>query len=152
MTTPSSRQVFPLRSRLSSVHMARPQTLRAHFRMKFRAALRAPPQPKGQVHSRVVPRPSTAPAEVDLRGRKVILKRALIMLRGQRPAFEHLLGGKLSIVAIYLGWRVHEVIDPSAKKGNSPHANSDPSSDLDGFGILCHPDGIKTAAEAGCEE
>ena len=74
------------------------------------------------------------------------------ILRGQRPAFEHLLGGKLSIVAIYLGWRVHEVIDPSAKKGNSPHSNSDPSSDLDGFGILCHPDGIKTAAEAGCEE
>src|SRR5881397_921397 len=94
--------------------------LRAHFRMKFRAALRAPrggplrqhklpeggpvpaprsepdairdgvsrrasdkgdgpspPQPKGQVHFRAVPRPSRAPAEVDLRGRKVILKRAL---------------------------------------------------------------------------
>src|SRR5213594_2746308 len=38
----------------------------------------SPPQPKGQVHPRVVRRPSTAPAGVDLRGRKVILKRALI--------------------------------------------------------------------------
>src|SRR5438093_1100834 len=34
------------------------------------------PSPKGQVHFRVVRRPFTAPAEVDLRGRKVILKRA----------------------------------------------------------------------------
>src|SRR3989442_15308760 len=37
----------------------------------------SPPQPKGQVHFRAVPTPFTAPAEVDLRGRKVILKRAL---------------------------------------------------------------------------
>ena len=95
------------------------QPLRAHFGMKFRAALRAPwggpprqrklpeggpvpaprsepdtirdgvsrrasdkgdgpspPQPKGQVHFRAVPTPSPAPGEVDLRGRKVVLKRA----------------------------------------------------------------------------
>src|SRR3989442_13101962 len=37
----------------------------------------SPPQPIGQVHSRVVRRPSTALAKVDLRGRNVILKRAL---------------------------------------------------------------------------
>src|SRR2546426_9358362 len=36
----------------------------------------SPPQPKGQVHSRVVRKPFTAPVEVDLRGWKVILKRA----------------------------------------------------------------------------
>src|SRR2546422_11610449 len=37
----------------------------------------SPRQPKGQVHFRVVRSPSTAPAKVNLRGRKVILKRAL---------------------------------------------------------------------------
>src|SRR5437867_4323190 len=33
----------------------------------------SPPQPKGQVHSRVVPRPSAAPAEVDLHGKGRIM-------------------------------------------------------------------------------
>src|SRR5881296_120498 len=42
----------------------------------------SPPQPKGQVHFRVVPRPSPAPAKVDLRGRKIILKRALTAVVG----------------------------------------------------------------------
>src|SRR5213594_4010071 len=46
----------------------------------------SPPQPKGQVHFRVVARPSTAPAKVDLRGRKVILKRAL---RRRRTDWNH---------------------------------------------------------------
>ena len=46
----------------------------------------SPPQPKGQVHYRVVARPSTAPAKVDLRGRKVILKRAL---RRRRTDWNH---------------------------------------------------------------
>src|SRR2546427_12474124 len=41
-----------------------------------------PPQPKGQVQFRVVPRPSPTPAKVDLRGRKVILKRALTAVVG----------------------------------------------------------------------
>src|SRR5213594_1735182 len=43
----------------------------------------SPRQPIGQVHSRVVPRPSTA-LEVDLRGRKVILKRALSRIGNSR--------------------------------------------------------------------
>src|SRR5262245_37848965 len=59
----------------------------------------SPPQPKGQVHFRVVPELSAASVKVDLRGRKVILKRALRLLSRRKGLAESVPVG-LKAVAI----------------------------------------------------
>jgi hypothetical protein len=61
-------------------------------------------------------------------------------------------GGKLTIVTIYLGWGVDQVVDPGAKKGYTAHSNPDPTGDFDGLGILRYPDGVKAAADSGGQE